>query len=455
VIILAGKEAYHQFTGGYDDILDVRGYPIWDSMRGAWLMPTVHPDYLRQGNSNFGAVIIHDFQRAIALRGVPYTPVHKTYSLDPSPEEALAWARVYVKVHSHRYRLAFDIETPWKDDDEGDSDTDTDFHKVTIDRISFAYAPNHALSIPWHADYRPVIDTLLSGSFDKVVWNRGFDVPAVRANGIKVNGIIHDGMVMWHVLQSDLPKKLGFAATFLVPSQERWKHLSQAQPAYYNAVDSDVEAQAVVECERQLRANGMWNVYLEQVMMPDVPLTYMSGEGMPVDPEKRWESAEKLDDLLAVNFEKVQEVVPHVLRKVKVSPKIRNIPEGGLAMSVVQLKKVKMCKSCNAMPVTKTSHPKKKCFKNHPDLVETEMVVTVKAVLLPFNCASPKQLLEYMKHKGHKVIMKRNKPTTDEKALKLLQGKYPEDKLYPLVLERRKLDKLAGTYVGRLEEVTD
>jgi DNA polymerase I-like protein with 3'-5' exonuclease and polymerase domains len=107
------------------------------------------------------------------------------------------------------------------------------------------------------------------------------------------------------------------------------------------------------------------------------------------------------------------------------------------------------------MPVTKTSHPKKKCFKNHPDLVETEMVVTVKAVLLPFNCASPKQLLEYMKHKGHKVIMKRNKPTTDEKALKLLQGKYPEDKLYPLVLERRKLDKLAGTYVGRLEEVTD
>jgi hypothetical protein len=31
-------------------------------------------------------------------------------------------------------------------------------------------------------------------------------------------------------------------------------------------------------------------------------------------------------------------------------------------------------------------------------------------------------------------------------------GKYPEDPLYPVVMEYRKLDKIAGTYIGRPSE---
>jgi len=30
--------------------------------------------------------------------------------------------------------------------------------------------------------------------------------------------------------------------------------------------------------------------------------------------------------------------------------------------------------------------------------------------------------------------------------------KYPLDKLYPIILQYRELDKLAGTYVGRIVE---
>ena len=43
---------------------------------------------------------------------------------------------------------------------------------------------------------------------------------------------------------------------------------------------------------------------------------------------------------------------------------------------------------------------------------------------------------------GRKVSM-------NEKALKELIRKFPLDKLYPLVLTYRELDKLAGTYIGR------
>jgi DNA polymerase I-like protein with 3'-5' exonuclease and polymerase domains len=40
----------------------------------------------------------------------------------------------------------------------------------------------------------------------------------------------------------------------------------------------------------------------------------------------------------------------------------------------------------------------------------------------------------------------------DEKAIKELMRKYPDDKLYPLVLQYRELDKIAGTYIGRPAE---
>jgi DNA polymerase I-like protein with 3'-5' exonuclease and polymerase domains len=36
-----------------------------------------------------------------------------------------------------------------------------------------------------------------------------------------------------------------------------------------------------------------------------------------------------------------------------------------------------------------------------------------------------------------------------EKQIKELRLKYPDDKLYELVLTYRSLDKLAGTYIGR------
>jgi hypothetical protein len=36
-----------------------------------------------------------------------------------------------------------------------------------------------------------------------------------------------------------------------------------------------------------------------------------------------------------------------------------------------------------------------------------------------------------------------------EREIKTLTGKFPDDILYGLILEYRKLDKLAGTYIGR------
>jgi DNA polymerase I-like protein with 3'-5' exonuclease and polymerase domains len=72
---------------------------------------------------------------------------------------------------------------------------------------------------------------------------------------------------------------------------------------------------------------------------------------------------------------------------------------------------------------------------------------------LPFS-PSPKQILRYQEVVGHKPILDRmtKRPTTDAKALVKLRAKYVSDPLYPMILDFRKADKLAGTYIGRYED---
>jgi DNA polymerase I-like protein with 3'-5' exonuclease and polymerase domains len=46
----------------------------------------------------------------------------------------------------------------------------------------------------------------------------------------------------------------------------------------------------------------------------------------------------------------------------------------------------------------------------------------------------------------------RKKVSFGEKQIKELIIKYPHDGLYPAILEYRSIDKLAGTYVGRISQ---
>jgi DNA polymerase I-like protein with 3'-5' exonuclease and polymerase domains len=433
----------------------MRGYPIWDSMLNCWIMPIVHPDFMRQGHSDYGTVILHDFARAqeIATNGLQRHA--KTYLRDPLVPHAWHWA------HNIPFdaRIAFDIETPWKSEDESELDFDNlGETQRKIDRISFAYKAHHAMSLEWIPINMPVIRHILGLNQPKVVWNESFDVPIIRGNGVEINGPIHDGMVMWHILHPGLPKKLGFVATFLCPDQERWKHLSHVQPAFYNATDSDIEWRCVEEAERQLRAIGRWHVYQQQVMAVNVPLGYMSRMGMPIRLEARMEAAEKLDALLDSNFTAVQEAVPDDIKKLE-AKKPKKLPKGAKVSEVLKIKEVKVCSKCGCWPVTKTKHttPKKSaCYG--AEITKQTASVLVPAILHPFNANSPKQILEYFKAKGIQPVMKKTKDgmkaTTDEKSIKILRAKHPEDQLLPLILHRRKLEKLSGTYVGRIEDVS-
>jgi hypothetical protein len=123
-------------------------------------------------------------------------------------------------------------------------------------------------------------------------------------------------MIAWHILHTDLPKRLGFVATFTCPWQPAWKHLSGSRPAYYNAVDADVEWRSMDFIEQELKRTGLWNVYDRDVLQLEPILVHMSEKGMPVDLEVRYDRAVKLDtDLKRVKAE-LEALSPLETRKV-------------------------------------------------------------------------------------------------------------------------------------------
>ena len=453
VVVPMGNVPLHAFTGR-KGILRVRGYI--QGGQGFHIVPTVHPSFIQRGQAKYSAAFINDIQKAVqvAQQGLVVEPTN--YLLDPPPYRALEWARAYCHVleSGRDPRLAFDIETPGKGEDEGDLEEDQTFH---IFRIGFSYQGHGALSIPWSAEYIPAIKLLLEGPGEKIVWNAGFDVPRVRAAGVSIGGTIHDGMVAWHILHSDLPKGLGFVATFTCPFQPGWKHLSHTAPAFYNATDADVEWRSVERIFDDLRRTGLWDVYQRDVLDLEPILTHMHLRGMPIAWKARANSAVLLQVEQQRTLSQLEELVPPEARRIDHVYKLEPKDKTGLLIRP-STRIVPCCPGCGV------EKPKKNHFqpfkrKSNPcaglRAEGRERAVDEYYRLAPFK-PSRDQLIRYQRALGRPVPTKydkkerKRKPTMDEKAIQGLRGKFPNDKLYPTVLHYRTLDKIAGTYIGRV-----
>lgn len=230
----------------FDGIQGKRGYLWWSETLSCWVLPTVHPSFIVRGNSNWTAAWLRDVGMAleVAANGPPPAP-NRQMTLDPSPYELHKWADGWDE--AGRPPLAFDIETPDKGDDEEEAEIGRGAEAGVIYRIGFAYRHvgcTHACSMPWGGAFATSAAQLLQAAPTALVWNRHFDVPRLRAHGAVVGGVLHDVQEMWHVVFSDLPKKLEFVAPWVTPSQPYWKDQAQERPSYYNAVDAAITAEA-------------------------------------------------------------------------------------------------------------------------------------------------------------------------------------------------------------------
>lgn len=417
------------------------------------VVPTFHPAFINRGNQKLIGTVAHDIQVAIdAAEG--WTKDSPDLIVDPDPVWFSCWVADYLDALKNDIDpwLAVDIETNGKSgQDEGElKDSDEE-----ILRINFAISGDEGITVPFRGPYMPSVRELLASKGVKSFWNARFDVPRLRREGVAVNGIVLDFMWAWHVLQSDLPRGLGFVAPFY-SAYGAWKHYSGSNPGLYAAIDAVQTHRISYGIARDLQAAGQWEIFLKHVEELDRRVLHPAEEiGLKVDKERLREFKKKLEQKEKEGLEKIRALVPDSIlgeKLLKKAPK----KDSELYSQVIKLEKVLCCRTCGKSQVVKKHRCKGKEFKKSTALVvEEETQVYRWSKVIEFNPNSPTQILEYLKLRGHKggkaKKSKTGKPSTDKKTLEHL-AKTTKDPFYRELLDFRKIAKVLGTYVEGSEK---
>lgn len=458
-ILTLGRIAFKRIMGLSDKSpimhKDYLCYPFWSERYQAFVVGADHPSYLMRGNHHLAPILQFAATRALEIASNGLVLDTHQYLLDPPAATFSTWVEDYLRVLDHdplNTYLSYDIETPHKqgkDEEEVAREDDDDY---TILRCSFSYRPNEAVSVPWTAAYMPMLEELFGSSGDKVGWNNnGYDDVRIMVQ-MPINGSRIDAMLAWHVLNTSLPKGLGFVTPFYAQTMSAWKYMSEGEPAFYNAKDADAALRDWLGIKKDLIANKLWDVFNRHVIELNKVFNYMSKQGVLLDQVMRADAEAKLTTLLEGVEQKMEAAVPvEVLRSnpkdgYKKEPKsVEGMVQRQFSVSLLS------CPSCGAEGVTKAHTKAKK--KGNP-CQDVTLKAEVKQVtrwckVVPFK-VSKLGLMSYQKSLSHQAIINRkeNKITFDENAITRLIKKYPSDPLYPIILEHRGHQKLLSTYIG-------
>lgn len=432
-------------------------YPFWSERYGAWVLAGDHPSYLMRGNHHLVPVLQFAFGRALEIASDGFSFEQPTYILDPEPAIFAGWIadfKVALAADPENVHLSYDIETPYKKGKSEDALASLDDESFHILRCSFAYREDCAVSVPWTEPYKSFIGELFASQGIIFGWNNnGYDDERVLAQ-LPIKGTIIDGMIAWHVLNSTLPKGLGFVTPFYAKRFPMWKHLNNSQPALYNAMDALAALKNWNGIRQGLKDTGLWPVYDRHVLQLNKALSYMSQKGLARDEAFRDECEGRLTEMLDEVESLIQAVIPMEARRVQVYKKAPKSTDG--MVQVVQKGLVKRCSACGLGSPTK---PHFKVLKKSinpcagADVLVSEEDVSRWGKPLPWRI-SLKGLLAYQKVMGHAAIRdKRTKKITfDKNAKKRLIKAHPSDPLYPLLGRHAYLQKMRSTYVGVRQE---
>jgi uracil-DNA glycosylase family 4 len=479
VIVSLGKFSFKRLTGYHDHHPVMRNdymtYPHWSERYKCWIMAAPHPSHIMQGKNNLVPVMQFVFQRAIEIAEHGLVLDEPTYELDPSPESFRAFVDGYLQaLHSNALEtfLSYDIETPYKSGKSEDEIAREDDDDYVILRCAFSFNDGKGryptCSVRWAPEYMPDIERLFGSGGFGIGWNnQTYDDSRIRAQ-VPYGLVSLDAMLAWHVLNTSLPKGLGFVTPFYVKNTTMWKHMAvppkgmlpdeaRRQEAFYNAKDAHMALLNWEGIKRDLQANNLWEVFDRHVVQLNKVLSYMSGQGVLLDRIARQEAEDKLTVLLKEINERMQAAVPVEARRLKVYKKEPKDVTG--LVKTTDYRRATQCPSCKATDV-KADHyksvGKKRLAKGDAEnpcagfkSEKIELLDSLWAVPLEWRI-SKLGLTAYQKIRNHKPVKDRKtKQTTfDVKAMKTLIKNYPDDVLYPIILEYRRVQKLASTYVG-------
>lgn len=465
VILALGGVALRAATGlsGKDcGILDLRGFILPSQRWGIPVVPSLHPSYIRAGNSALLGVLIRDLSLAVQVgaNGVPFA-LEQKYNECPTvqqAEECLEYLRQRPSLP-----IAYDIETDWspKSGDESEALGGTG---KNITQIQFSHQPGQAIVFQWQGAYVGIAKQILALPNLKLAHNGWiFDEAKLRDHGVHVQGPTEDTMWMWHHIQPDLPKKLQFVTSFYAPTMEPWKHLSRSNMTWYGGCDVDSVSRMYPALKAALQKEGLEDSYRTYVSGLQPCLQRMSQRGIPLNPTARDTFSQEIDkeaQELYVQIQRQAESTNGSLIKLHPEQGYKTKPSEPQGLELrrfhVELPVDAPCPTCGGVGTVagKREGTSKKCPKCHGRrTVKSASDVRLTEVdrwcrVDGFNPDSSLQLFDYMRFKRHPVPTDRTgKRTSDSDALSRL-ARSTGDEFYTLVERHRAVGKIKDTYLA-------
>lgn len=447
-ILALGGVAFRTMTGlsgKGQTITAMRGFPIVTEFGP--VIGSLHPAFIMRGNMRMLGVLGHDLLLTLKIARDGPMPYETHYNMNPSPIDVGNFVG-RVKDNPNQL-LAYDIETPETEDGDEELYGEKMTKDSRITSIQFSLAPGEGIYLPWNEFTQMATQDIMAMPNPKAghnVWR--FDNPKLRSHGIQINGVVHDTMWMFHHIQPDLSGfyNLQSVASFYgMPFP--WKHLKDSEPQHYGCADVDAVQRIMAKLPGDLRARGAWRGYEEHYLKLERVLIDMMDRGIPVDEEQRQALDAQLTEQKRQYFAAMQDLVPNEIKPftpakgyVKgVKTREGYIEEDGLGGYQWFDEE-----SGQWFPMRQrvfTAAPEAGGGGEEPPS-ESRWVRC-----LPF-LPSSKQVLAYIKHKGHPIPRKakEDKDTSEAKALEKLFTQ-TKDPLYRTILDYRGVEKLQSTYV--------
>lgn len=248
-----------------------------------WCIPTYHPSAILKSGYTLKPAFAADIMRVgRALRG-------ELEVFDPS------WVESKPTSFETGAPAVFDIETGGIAHD-------------IITRIGATNGEGAWTSL-WDQDSRDCLRTVLREGGPSVAFNIGFDAPRLAAAGCPIPEPWWDVMLAAATVKPELKKSLNYV-TSLYMDTPRWKHLSESQPAKYNAWDVAATRALYYILRAELERTGQLDLF-EKRMMPTVPtLVNMTQRGLKVDMPVRDAWLAELSAKRDATFKRWDELAP-------------------------------------------------------------------------------------------------------------------------------------------------
>jgi uracil-DNA glycosylase family 4 len=503
VIVTLGGTALKRVMGlvGHKKIAvkDWHGTINRDPTDRYWVVPTFHPSFLQRGAHNLIGTVLWDLQQAVVARDAGKPPDGSSLVIDPPLDWFHAWVDMAIAARTQdpaAYPVSVDVETPDKAGGRDEGEITTEDRSFQILRVNLAINTDEGLTVPFIGPYLDELRRLFASPGSLWFWNREYDFVRLISAGVLTEADsvrCVDLMWLWHFLQSDVPRGLGFVAPFY-SSYGPWKHLAAAEPAQYGAIDGLQNHRVGFGVIADLIRQGQYAYAMRHTHdLHTKVLRPAQLVGVKVDRARlvafKQELADKARGLLAA----IQDCVPPALApltpkggltkppladvlhvkataftrkgKVRAGKPVAEIKQELYAKARVierlVLKEVLVCRTCNAVDVQR----RHRCAADRstgadatgaPDVVVAPASVTRWFWQEPFNPDSPKQVLAYIKHRKHKPGRAKkalSEESTNRETLDRLAR--TGDPFYPAVLDYRAVNKVKGTYVEGTERRLD